>query len=192
MFGRSPFGEQTFGGDRAFLENPMSSIKPNYTLNTITMTLAALASSSTFVAGRESNQIDNTTPLYSDAVVYPRFSVGTSPTTNTALNIYVWGADVSLATKGVDVLDGTDSAETLTNTTVLGAALQLARSVPIIATTSDVEYDVIPFSVCQALGVRYLPLFWGIYVAHNMTAALRNNAVNNNSFRYHGIFETVN
>jgi hypothetical protein len=154
----------------------------------ITMDLANLASSSSFVAGRESNQIDNTTNLYMDALVSGKVSVGTSPTANTTIAIYVWGADVSLATTAIDVLDGTDSAETLTNTGILNA-LRLGATIAVPATTTDVQYEVLPFSVAALFG--HMPRFWGLYVAHNTVAALRNNAVNTNSFEFVGVKYTV-
>lgn len=157
---------------------------------TITMDLSALAASSTFVAGRESTQVDNSSNLYVDAIVYGRFIVGTTPTLPCTFNVYVWGADVSLATTAIDVLDGTDSAETLTNTTVLNSALVLARAVPILVNTSNITYDVAPFSVAQLFGGN-MPKFWGLYCAHNMTAALKTDAGNTDEFRFNGITYTV-
>lgn len=157
---------------------------------TITMDLSALAASSTFVAGRESTQVDNSSTLYDDAIVYGRFIVGTTPTLPCTFNVYVWGADVSLGTTVIDVLDGTDSAETLTNTTVLNSALVLARSVPILVNTSNITYDISPFSVAQLFGGN-MPKFWGLYCAHNMTAALKTDAGNTDEFRFNGITYTV-
>lgn len=162
----------------------------NATPTTITMDLSALASSATFVAGRESTQVDNTSNKYIDALVYGRFIVGTTPTLPCTLNVYVWGAPVSLATTAIDTLDGTDSAETLTNTTVLGSALQLVRSQSILVNTSNTTYDVSPFTVAQYFG-GVLPPFWGLFVAHNMTAALKTDAGNTDSFRFHGITYTT-
>ena len=76
----------------------------NYSSNTtITMDLANLASSSTFLAGRESNQIDNTTNKYIDCQVSGFVTVGTTPTANTVIAVYVWGADSSLATTAIEV-----------------------------------------------------------------------------------------
>ena len=157
---------------------------------TITMDLSALAASSTFVAGRESSQIDNTSNKYIDAIVYGWVIVGTTPTLPCSFNVYVWGNDVSLATTAIDVLDGTDSAETLTNTTVLNSALQLARTSSILVNTSDTKYVVKPFSVAKALQLDVLPPFWGLYCSHNMTAALKTDAGNTNAFRFHGITYT--
>jgi hypothetical protein len=157
---------------------------------TITMDLSALASSSTFVAGRESSEITNASNLYADAIVYGRFIVGTTPTLPCTFNVYVWGADVSLGTTAIDTLDGTDSGETLTNTTVLNSALVLARAVPILVNTSNTTYDISPFSVAQLFGGN-MPKFWGLYCAHNQTAALKTDAGNTNSFRFNGITYTV-
>lgn len=164
----------------------MTTATINYAANAaITMDLANLATSSTFVAGRESNQIDNTSNKYIDALVSGKISVGTTPTANTTIAVYVWGADTSLATTAIDVLDGTDSAETLTNIGILGA-LKLGAAIAVPANTSDVAYEVLPFSVASLFG-GVMPKFWGLYVAHNTAVNLRNTAVNTNSLEYVGI-----
>jgi len=164
----------------------MATATISYSSNTtITVDLANLASSSTFVAGRESSQVDNTTNKYIDAQVSGTISVGTTPTANTQINVYVWGADTSLATTAIDVLDGTDSAETLTNTGVL-ASLKVGAVISVLATTSDVAYPVLPFSVAALFGGN-MPKYWGLYVAHNTGANLRNTAVNTNGLEYVGI-----
>jgi hypothetical protein len=149
------------------------------------MDLSALASSATFVAGRESSQVDNTTNKYVDVLVSGSVSVGTTPTANTSILVYVYGADTSLATTAIDVLDGTDSAETLTNTGILNA-LRLGAAINVPAATTDVQYFVLPFSVAALFG-GVVPKFWGLYVAHNTAVNLRSNAINTNSFEYVGI-----
>ena len=164
----------------------MGTTTVNYAANaTITMDLANLATSATFVAGRESTQIDNTSNKYIDALVSGKVSVGTTPTANTTIAVYVWGADTSLATTAIDVLDGTDSAETLTNVGILGA-LRFGAAVSVPANTSDVAYEVLPFSVASLFG-GVMPKFWGLFVAHNTAVNLRNNAVNTNSFEFVGV-----
>lgn len=149
------------------------------------MDLANLGTSATFVAGRESSQIDNTSNKFVDALVSGTVSVGTTPTANTVIGIYVYGADTSLATTAIDVLDGTDSAETLTNAGIL-AALKIGATIAVPANTSDVQYFVLPFSVAALFG-GVMPKFWGLFVSHNTAVNLRNNAVNTNSFEYVGI-----
>lgn len=169
----------------------MATANIAYSANTaITMDLSALASSSTFVAGRESNEIDNTSNKYIDALVRGSIIVGTTPTLPCQLNVYVWGADTSLATTAIDVLDGTDSAETITNTTVLTNGLQLARAMPILVNTSNTTYYMSPFSVAALFGGN-MPKFWGLFVAHNQTAALKTDAGNTNSFSFNGITYTI-
>lgn len=165
----------------------MATLTINYSANTaITMDLANLGTSATFVQGRESNQIDNTTNKFVDAIVSGQVSVGSvAPTTNTQINIYVWGADTSLATTPLDVLDGVDSAETLANVGIRDA-LRLGASINVPVATTDFAYIVLPFSVASLFG-GILPKFWGLFVAHNTGQNLRNNAVNTNSFEYVGV-----
>lgn len=165
----------------------MATTSVNYSANTtITMDLINLGSSASFIAGRESTQIDNTTNKYLDAIVQGNVSVGTTPTANTSINIYVYGADTSLGTTAIDVLDGTDSAETLTNTGILYSALKLASVINVLVNTTNVKYYVTPFSVAQLFG-GVLPKFWGLYVSHNTGVNLRNDAVNTNSFSFVGV-----
>lgn len=164
----------------------MATTTVNYSSNTtITMNLINLGTSSTFLAGRESSEIDNTSNEYMDCTVSGTVSVGTTPTANTVIAVYVWGADTSLATTPLDVLDGTDSAETLTNTGILNA-LRLGATVAVPANTSDVQYIVLPFSVASLFG-GVMPKFWGLFVSHNTGVNLRNTSVNTDSFKFVGI-----
>lgn len=166
----------------------MATTTISYSSNTsITIGLATtpLASSSTFVAGRESNEIDNTTNKYLDALVQGKVTVGTTPTASTMICVYVWGADTSLATTAIDVLDGTDSDETLTNTGILNSALRLGAVMSVEATTSNVTYNCAPFSVAALFG-GVMPKYWGLYVTHNTGVAL-NSTAGNHAFSYNGI-----
>lgn len=168
----------------------MATTSVNYSSNTtITCSVASLASSATFVAGQESTEIDNTTNKYDDAIVSGKVTVGTTPTANTQINVYVWGSDVSLATRAIDTLDGTDSAETLTNTGVLFSALRPLAVISVIATTSNVGYDFSPSSVASRFG-GVLPKYWGLFVAHNTGTAL-NSTGGNHFFEFVGIKQDV-
>ncbi len=165
----------------------MATATVNYSSNTaITCSVASTATNSTFIAGRESSEIDNTTNKYLDAMVRGKVTVGTTPTANTQINVYVWGSDVSLATTPIDTLDGVDSAETLTNTGVLYSALTRLATITVAAATSDIGYDFPPSSVCGALGLQVLPKFWGLYVAHN-TGVNLNATGGNHFFEYVGV-----
>jgi len=169
----------------------MVEVKTTYGTNqTIALDLGAtpLASSATFTGGRESTEIDNTTNLYIDALVQGFVTVGTTPTVNTSILVYVWGSDVSLGTTAIDVLDGTDSDETLTNTGVLNSALKLGAVINVLAATSDVTYNIAPFSVAELFGGA-LPKFWGLFVTHNTGVALNTTSANH-VFHYNGITYT--
>lgn len=165
----------------------MASMILTYGSNSsISMDLSGLASSSTFISGRESSEIDNTTSRYIDALVCGAVYVGTTPTANTSINVYVWGWDRSIASPTLDALDGTDSAEGLTNTGVLYSAFKLAAVINVLANTSNVGYPVAPFSVAQQFG-GVMPKFWGLFVSHNTGVSLYSNSANTNAFNYTGI-----
>lgn len=153
---------------------------------TITSTWKNIATSSTFVAGAECSQIDNSSLKYEDAILQGNLSVGTTPTAGTRIILWGWGAQQSLATTAIDVLDGTDSVETLTNTGVLASFKPLA-TITVLATTSDIAYPIVCPSVCLRMGWRVLPPFWGLFMSHNTGVNLRNTSVNDNSLAYIGI-----
>jgi hypothetical protein len=52
--------------------------------------------------------------------------------------------------------------------------------------TSDTKYWIAPFTVAALFG-GVMPKFWGLYVAHSMTAALKTDAANTDSFSFNGI-----
>ena len=88
----------------------MATSSINYaTATTITLSPASLASSGTYVAGRESTEIDNTTNAYLDALVQGFVTTGTSPTVDTYIKLYVWGSHTAPSTTALDVLDGLGS-----------------------------------------------------------------------------------
>lgn len=166
----------------------MATATPSYSSNTaITFDISSLATSSTFVAGRESSQIDNTSNKYMDAIVNVKGIQGhasTAPTVGQMIRLFVWGADTSLATTAIDVLDGTDSAETLSHVSVLNSLHEVPAAVVTVA-TANLLYYFQPFSVCEILGLRVLPKFWGLFLSHNHTGALA--ASQSALFAYTGI-----
>ena len=165
-------------------------ITTTYSANTaITFDISSLGTSATFVAGRESTQIDNTTNKYVDVIVDVKGITGhasTAPTIGQYIGLWVWGSDVSLATTAIDVLDGTDSAETLGHVSVLNS-LRLAAAPAVTVATSSLVYYIQPFSVAQLFG-GIMPKFWGLYLAHNHANALA--ASQSGLFQYSGITYT--
>jgi hypothetical protein len=161
-----------------------------YSANTaITFDISSLGTSSTFVAGRESTQVDNTSTMYMDALVNVDGITGhasTAPAVGQMIQLYCWGADTSLATTAIDVLDGTDSAETLGHVSVLNS-LRLAGVATVTVTTAALVYYIQPFSVAQLFG-GIMPKFWGLFLAHNHTGALA--ASQSALFSFNGITYT--
>lgn len=164
----------------------MTTQTVNYGSQTaIALSIASLGSSSTFVAGRESDEIDNSSNKFVDAQVRGKVRVGTSPTANTQILIYLWGSDESLTTDPLDTLDGVDSAETLTSVGVGAGFLKLAKALQVDSTTSDRDYFFGLDSVAQYFGGN-LPKFWGVFLAHN-TGVNLNSTGGNHEFFYTGI-----
>lgn len=168
----------------------MTVLTTTYSANTaITFDLSSLGTSSTFVAGRESTQIDNTSTQYVDCLVNVDGITGhasTAPTVGQLIALYCWGADTSLATTAIDVLDGTDSAETLGHVSVLNS-LRFAGSAAVTVATAGLVYYIQPFSVAALFG-GVMPKFWGLFLAHNHTGAL--GASNSGLFSFNGITYT--
>lgn len=152
---------------------------------TITISLASLGTSSTFVAGRESNEIDNSSNKYVDVMLRGKVTVGTTPTANTQINIYVWGSEVAASATNLDVIDGVDSAETLTSFGVGFGFLKLAKVLQVDTNTTDRVYPMGLDSIAALFGGN-MPKFWGLFVAHN-TAVNLNSTGGNHEFIYTGI-----
>lgn len=166
----------------------MATVTANYAnAATITISPASLATSASFVAGRESDVIDNSSNKYLDALVTGKVTVGTTPTINTQILIYVFATEDQTPTYP-DVMDGTDSAETLTSVGVGSGFLKLAAVLSVDSTTSDRSY---PFSfTVAALFGGVMPRHWGLFVTHN-TGVNLNATGGNHVFKYQGIKHDV-
>jgi hypothetical protein len=153
----------------------------------ITITLASIATSATFAAGAESTVIDNTSNKYVDAIVGGKITVGTTPTINTQILVYVFTPIDSTPTYP-DVMDGTDSVETLTSVGVGAAFLKLGAVLIVDAVTSNIAY---PFSFAVApLFGGSMPSRWSLFVTHN-TGVNLNATGGNHVIKYEGVTYTV-
>lgn len=169
----------------------MADIKIKYpAVNTtaLTITLASLASTAAGVllAGRESTAIDNQTNLDLDHLLAGKIRTGTSPTASRVIEVWVY-APIQIASGTPtypDVLDGTDSDETLTSANVKASALRLAWST-LVDATSDRDYFMPPTSIASLFGD--LPPLWGVFVTHDTGAAL--NATGGNHFLHYQRFQ---
>lgn len=146
--------------------------------------IASLASSSTLTAGAETGAYDNSTNLYTDIRVAGEIKVGTTPTANTQIEIWI----VPEIRDGVypDVFDGTDSAETVTNRECLKAVGRLGAVIDVVSTTSNVAYPFTTESMVQLFG--FVPRKFITFVVHNCVAALN---ASGHTVSVQPIYETV-
>lgn len=111
--------------------------------------LNSLASSQTWVAGWESALIDNTSNLYTDYRITAKLTVASSNNQAGEIRLYLVGMlDDST---WPDVFDGTESAETITDTEMRDAICRLAAVSPTDNTNADVYYLDCP-SVAAVFG----------------------------------------
>lgn len=148
----------------------MANIKNVYgTQATLTATLASLASDTNLLAGRESTAVNNTSDLNIDFLLSGKITTGTTPTDVREIRVYVYGQVETTPTYS-DVLDGTDSDETITSAGIRDAALKLATVIQ-TNNTSDRTYWFGPISVAALFG-GVVPPRWGVFIVHNTGVAL--------------------
>lgn len=153
----------------------MPSIKLEYgTAVTGTGGITSLATSSTWVAGYEWFVIDNTTDKSLNREISGKVRVGTTPTINTEIRIYLVASYDG--TTWPDAFDGTPSAETVTSAGVRDGFARLAASMAVDATTSDRDY-YFEFDVASFFG-GIVPKKVVTFVAHNTGVNLNSTAGN--------------
>jgi len=148
--------------------------------------LHSIATSSTWVAGWESDLIDNSTNKYLDYLVSCKIALGNSATAG-QIRVYVV-APVDDAPTWPDVMDGTDSVETWTTTTIRDGAAKLGAALETRADpgTDDV-YFIAPFSVAALFG-GVCPEKFVLFITHSTGVNL---AAAGSAVVARGIYETV-
>lgn len=165
----------------------MADIKVAYASSSaLTITLASLASSATWVFGRESTEIDNTSNKYLDYLLAGKITTGTSPTNSREIRIYVVGL-IEDSTYP-DVFDGTDSDETVTNVQIRDSCMRLATVIP-TNNTSNVTYWFAPISIAALFGGS-LPKKFLVFVTHS-TGVNLNSTGSNHALYVTPVYETV-
>lgn len=168
------FSDRMPDGIAAFLHN--ADAKISYVASSaVTIALASLASSSTKLAGVESDLIDNSTNKYLDYGLAGKTTVGTTPTTAKSIDVTVVG--ISNDTTWPDVFDGTGSAETVTTQEIKDNVCKPFQTLQIVSTTSDIAQPFGPGSVASRFG-GVVPLKWVVFMAHDTVAALNATAGN--------------
>lgn len=158
----------------------MADIKTKYPATSsvaLALTLAGLASDASLLAGRTSSAVDNTANLDLDHLVSGIITTGTTPTTNTSIEIWAWASYKTAAGTPTypDGITGTDSAKTITANGVKFGSLRLVATLTVDA-TSNRTYPFAPVSIASLFGS--MPKFWGLFVVHNTGVALNATSAN--------------
>jgi hypothetical protein len=170
----------------------MADIKVAYASSAaITCSLASLATSATLVAGRASAEVDNTSALHLDKWLSGQVMVGTTPTVNTVIEVWLIPKreDGSYHdAQGGAGFDGTDKAVTVTSRDHLLSYGTLIASMTVPATTSNVAYEFAR-SAAAALGGA-LPHKFQLFVTHN-TGVNLNSTGGNHLLYQKGVYSTA-
>ncbi len=136
--------------------------------------LTSLATSSSWTAGYEWFLVDVAamSPIPRDIRHSGKIRVGTTPTVNTEIRIYLVASEDG--STWPDVFDGTASAETVTSEGVRDSFAKLAAILRVDATTSNRDYPY-NFSAAQVFGGS-LPDSYTVFVAHNSGVNLNSTA----------------
>lgn len=136
--------------------------------------LNSLGSSSTWVAGVQSDQIDNSSNLYDDVLLSGQIKLGTSPAASSQINIYVVACMDAGSTYPDTITGAGTAAKTWTSANVQNAGAKLLKSMLTDSTTGRIYY----FSneSVAALFGGVVPQKFIVFVAQNTGAALDGSA----------------
>lgn len=132
--------------------------------------LHSLAASATFLGGWESDVVDNTTNLYLDYRIAARLVTHASNRQAGTLRLYVVGPTDD--SNWPDVIDGTESAETFTDTEERDAVALLAAEIA-VDNSASATYELHVPSVAAVFGGN-LPKKFAIFITGD--AATSTNA----------------
>ncbi len=146
--------------------------------------LNGLAASSTHVAGWESPTVDNTTNLYLDYRVTAKITVESAGLAAGEIRLYLVGPLDD--TTWPDVFDGTQSAETVTDTEIRDAICRLAAATQTDTTASRVYYLEVPSAKAAFGGM--LPKKFAVFITQSTTTTLETSG---NQVTVSGYYENV-
>lgn len=149
-----------------------------------TITLASLAYDGNLLAGRESAAITNSNG-YLDYLISGKITNGTSPGAGV---IEIWAFGSIDGTTWPDVLDGTDSVETISSGSIKVEAGKLISSIANVAASGYTQWFG-PMSLASIFGGT-LPKAFVIFVT-NGTGVSLNGTASNHQIRLTPVYETV-
>src|SRR3990167_8212117 len=150
-----------------------------------TIPLASLATDANLLVGREATAASNATNKYLDYLIGGKITTATTPTADKQIEVYAVGAINDTPTYP-DVFDGTDSAETVTNSYVKQAACK-PLAILGVTSSSDVGYSFGPTSLALRFGGN--PTAHVLFVVHN-TAVNLNATGSNHEIKHTGLYAT--
>lgn len=164
-----------------------TTTKTLYPAGTVTITISpqSVASSSSFVAGVESDSISNVSNLDVDHKISGTWTAGTTPTINTQVQVWIVAClsdDLASSVTWPDVFDGTGSAETVQSAGTLQGMAKLGATLNVDATTSNLTYPCAKFSVAALFG-GIMPTRYVVFITHN-TGATSNATGGNFVWQY--------
>lgn len=136
------------------------------TLTAMTITLASLASSSTF-AGQQSDEVDNTTVKAGAALIHVQVTTGTSPTANRTFYVRLIRSNNDSTPMRDDGAGASNAALTCLNAELLGTIEMNSGSSNV---TFRKSFDT---SKLGPLGPK-----WAIQISHDTGAALNSTGSN--------------
>lgn len=136
--------------------------------------LDSLAGDTNLIAGFESGIITNS--AYNDVLLSGRFKANNSAPAAAGLIMVFAYTPINDTPTYPDVLDGTESAETITSIDIRNSILVNVATLN-TTTTANRIYEFRQRSLAQHFGGR-LPQKWGIWVLHNMSQTLNTTAGN--------------
>lgn len=150
--------------------------------------LTSLATSATWVAGYEWFTVDcaGMSPIPRDVRISGKVRVGTTPTANTEIRLYLIASEDG--STWPDVFDGTPSAETVTSVGVRDSFAKLAAVLRVDSNTTDRDYPF-TFSAADVFGGS-LPDTFAVFVTHN-TGVNLNSTAGNHTYMYAPQYDKV-
>lgn len=148
--------------------------------------LDGLASSTTHVAGWESDAIDNSTNLYTDYIVNAKIQVESAGLAAGEIRLYLV-AELEDAS-WPDVFDGTESAETITDTEMRDAICRLAA-----VTATDTDASQVYYLQCPSVAAVFggtVPRKFVVFITQSTTTTLETTGDPNQVY-VKGVYTTV-
>lgn len=165
----------------------MAQAKTNFASpSDISITLASLGSDTNLLAGQESSAVDNTVNGYRDYWVSGKVTTGTSPTASRSIEI--WAIGSVDGTLWPDVFDGTNSAETISLSSVKASVCRFVANMA-TTSTSDEDYHFGPVLMSSVFGGD-IPAKFVLFVTHN-TGVNLNATSGNHQIRLQPVYDTI-